>query len=64
MEKEVPGSEDKSPVHWRGGVSETYLIEALKFNLGQSGISGLAYGPDGSLWVGIWRRAWGEVLDG
>ena len=50
-------------VHWHDGVSETYPIEALKSNVGQPGIVGLARGPDGSLWVGIFRsraraRAW------
>jgi len=42
-----------SLVHWHDGVSETYPIEALKSNVGQPGIAGLARGPDGSLWVGV-----------
>jgi PAS domain S-box-containing protein len=40
-------------VHWHDGVSEMYRIDALKSNAGQNGISSLAHGPDGSLWVGI-----------
>jgi PAS domain S-box-containing protein len=40
-------------VHWHDGGAETYPIEALKSNVGQTGISSLARGPDGSLWVGI-----------
>jgi len=55
-------------VHWRGGVSETHPIEALNSNLGQSGISSLAYGPDGSLWVGILApgrgRGLGRLING
>ncbi|MGA9134080.1 MAG: two-component regulator propeller domain-containing protein, partial [Candidatus Sulfotelmatobacter sp.] len=33
--------------------SETYPIEGLKSNAGQSGIGALARGPDGALWAGI-----------
>ena len=40
-------------VHWHDGVSDVYRIEALKSNAGQNGIAALAYGPHGSLWVGI-----------
>ena len=40
-------------VHWRAGVSQVYPIEALESNAGNSGISSLARGPDGTLWVGI-----------
>ena len=40
-------------VHWHDGVSETYPIEGLKSNAGQSGIGALARGPDGALWAGI-----------
>jgi len=40
-------------VHWHDGASDVYRIEALKSNAGQNGIAALAYGPDGSLWVGI-----------
>ena len=49
-------------VHWRQGVSETYSIEALKSNVGQTGIAGLARGPDGSLWVGILVAGLGRGL--
>jgi signal transduction histidine kinase/ligand-binding sensor domain-containing protein len=40
-------------VHWHDGVSETYPVEALKSNAGQTGISGLARDREGVLWVGI-----------
>jgi len=42
-----------SLVHWHDGKSDVYPIEALKSNAGQHGIVSLAFGPDGSLWVGI-----------
>ena len=55
-------------VHWHDGVSETYPIEALKSNVGQTGIAGLARGPDGSLWVGILApgpgRGLGRLMNG
>src|SRR5271157_1515841 len=55
-------------VHWHDGASETYPIEALKSNVGQSGIAGLAHGPDGSLWVGILPpgpgRGLGRLING
>src|SRR5271157_5101713 len=55
-------------VHWHNGVSETYPIEALKSNVGQPGIAGLARGPDGSLWVGILTpgpgRGLGRLING
>src|SRR5271166_2549378 len=55
-------------VHWHDGASETYLIEALKSNVGQPGIAGLALGPDGSLWVGILvpghERGLGRLING
>jgi signal transduction histidine kinase/ligand-binding sensor domain-containing protein len=40
-------------VQWRAGVSQVYPIEALESNAGNSGISSLARGPDGTLWIGI-----------
>jgi signal transduction histidine kinase/ligand-binding sensor domain-containing protein len=40
-------------VHWHDGGSEKYPIEALKSNAGQEGITSLALGTDGTLWVGI-----------
>src|ERR1700730_10359341 len=49
-------------VHWHDGVSETYPIDALKSNVGQPGIAGLARGPDGSLWVGILAPGHGRGL--
>ncbi len=55
-------------VHWHDGVSETYPIEALKSNVGHPGIAGLARGPDGSLWVGIFAsgpgRGLGRLMNG
>jgi signal transduction histidine kinase/ligand-binding sensor domain-containing protein len=55
-------------VHWHDGVSETYPIEALKSNVGQTGIAGLARGPNGSLWVGILApgpgRGLGRLVNG
>ena len=39
-------------IHWHEGVSQTYPIEALKSNTG-NGVSSLALGPDGTLWVGL-----------
>ena len=57
-----------SLVHWHDGVSETYPIEGLKSNVGQSGIAGLARTPDGTLWVGILLagpgRGLGRLTDG
>ncbi len=49
-------------VHWHPGVSESYPIEGLKSNAGQTGIAGLARGPDGSLWVGTLREGPGRGL--
>jgi len=49
-------------VHWHDGVSETYPIEALKSNVGQPGIAGLARGPDGALWIGILAAGPGRGL--
>ena len=40
-------------VHWRAGLSQVYAIEKLKSNTGDVGITSLARGADGSLWVGI-----------
>ncbi|MGO9433645.1 MAG: two-component regulator propeller domain-containing protein, partial [Terracidiphilus sp.] len=49
-------------VHWHSGAAETYPIEGLKSNAGQTGIEGLARGPDGSFWVGILRDGPGRGL--
>jgi signal transduction histidine kinase/streptogramin lyase len=55
-------------VHWHSGVSETYHIKGLESNAGQTGIVGLARGPDGSLWVGTLApgpgRGLGRLKDG
>jgi ligand-binding sensor domain-containing protein len=49
-------------VHWRNGVSETYPIGALKSNGGRVGITSLALGSDGSVWVGIQSAGHGRGL--
>lgn len=49
-------------VHWHDGVSKSYPIEALKSNIGQTGIIGMARGPDGSLWLGIFAAGRGRGL--
>ena len=49
-------------VHWNGTTSETYPIEALKSNVGQPGILALAYGMDGTLWVGTLATGPGRGL--
>jgi signal transduction histidine kinase/ligand-binding sensor domain-containing protein len=49
-------------VHWHGGVSDVYPIEALRSNAGQFGIGALTLGPDGSLWVGIQAEGRGMGL--
>src|SRR5664280_891180 len=49
-------------VHWHSGVSETYPIQALKSNVGQTGIAGMARGPDGSFWLGIFAAGPGRGL--
>ncbi|MBV9087298.1 MAG: hypothetical protein JOY79_07430, partial [Acidobacteriaceae bacterium] len=55
-------------VHWHDGISETYPIDALKSNVGQTGIAGLALDSDGSLWVGILApgagRGLGRLING
>lgn len=38
---------------WRDGSSDTYTPSGLKSVANLSGVSGLAAGPDGSLWVGM-----------
>jgi signal transduction histidine kinase/ligand-binding sensor domain-containing protein len=38
---------------WRPGSFQTYYPSALKSNVGQSGVSGFAFGPDGSVWIAI-----------
>jgi PAS domain S-box-containing protein len=50
-------------VHWHDGVSETYPNAALKSNEGLPGISALARGPDGSLWLGILAAGCGGGLE-
>ena len=49
-------------VHWHDGAAESYPIESLRTNVGQSGITGIARGPDGSLWVGIFAAGPGRGL--
>ncbi len=49
-------------IHWHDGVSKSFPIEGLKSNVGQPGVTGLAYGPDGSLWVGTFTPGPGKGL--
>ena len=42
-----------SLTRWRPGSFQTYYPSALKSNVGQSGVSGFAFGPDGSVWIAI-----------
>ncbi len=49
-------------VHWHSGISETYPIQALKANVGQTGIGSMARGPDGSFWLGILAAGPGRGL--
>jgi signal transduction histidine kinase/ligand-binding sensor domain-containing protein len=49
-------------VHWHDGVSETYAVEALSSNAGQTGINALARDRDGVLWVGIFAEGRGLGL--
>ena len=48
-------------VHWHAGVSETYPLEGVVAN-GAPGILGLARGPDGSVWVGVFSDGAGHGL--
>jgi ligand-binding sensor domain-containing protein len=47
---------------WRAGSSDTYTPPGLKSAEGLAGVTGLAPGPDGSLWVGITRAGPGLGL--
>jgi signal transduction histidine kinase/ligand-binding sensor domain-containing protein len=42
-----------SLTRWRPGSFQTYYPSALRSNVGQSGVSGFAFGPDGSVWIAI-----------
>jgi signal transduction histidine kinase/ligand-binding sensor domain-containing protein len=42
-----------SLTRWRPGSYQTYYPSGLKSNVGQSGVSGFAFGPDGTVWVAI-----------
>jgi PAS domain S-box-containing protein len=48
-------------VHWHAGVSETYPIQGAVAN-GAPGILGLARGPDGSIWIGVFSDGAGHGL--
>lgn len=47
---------------WSSGASETHTPPGLKSQEGLAGVTGLAAGPDGSLWVGITRSGPGLGL--
>ena len=53
---------DTSLVRWKSGHSEVYECVALRSNVGQDGIVGLAPNSDGSLWVGIAKSGIGRGL--
>jgi ligand-binding sensor domain-containing protein len=42
-----------SLTRWRPDSFQTYYPSGLKSNVGQTGVSGFAFGPDGSVWVAI-----------
>ena len=42
-----------SLTRWRPDSFQTYYPSGLKSNVGQSGVSSFAFGPDGSAWIGI-----------
>jgi len=50
-------------VRWREGESQVYRPKALISNAGQSGVTGLAAGPNGSLWVGMEAAGRGAGLE-
>lgn len=49
-------------LRWRDGSSDTYMPPELKSAEGLTGVTGLAAGPDSSLWVGISRSGPGLGL--
>jgi signal transduction histidine kinase/ligand-binding sensor domain-containing protein len=51
----------RAVVHWRGGVSKVYPIEALKTNSGD-GVNALALDSNGTLWVGLLAQGPGKGL--
>jgi signal transduction histidine kinase/ligand-binding sensor domain-containing protein len=51
----------RAVVHWRGGVSKVYPIEALKTNSGD-GVNALALDSNGTLWVGLLPHGPGKGL--
>jgi signal transduction histidine kinase/ligand-binding sensor domain-containing protein len=51
----------RAVVHWRGGVSEVYPIEALRTNSGD-GVTALALDANGSLWIGLLQQGAGMGL--
>ena len=51
----------RAVVHWHGGVSEVYPIEALKTNSGD-GVNALALDSNGSLWIGLLHQGPGKGL--
>ena len=51
----------RAVVHWHGGVSEVYPIEALKTN-SDDGVNALALDSNGSLWIGLLHQGPGKGL--
>lgn len=51
----------RAVVHWRGGVSEVYPIEALKTN-SDDGVTAFALDANGSLWIGLLPQGPGKGL--
>ena len=51
----------RAVVHWHGGVSELYPIEALKTN-SDDGVNALALDANGSLWIGLLPQGPGQGL--
>jgi signal transduction histidine kinase/ligand-binding sensor domain-containing protein len=51
----------RAVVHWHGGVSEVYPIEALQTNSGD-GVNALALDSNGSLWIGLLPQGPGKGL--
>ena len=47
---------------WRPGSFQTYYPSGLKSNVGQSGVSEFAFGPDGSVWIAIMNAGPGMGL--
>jgi signal transduction histidine kinase/ligand-binding sensor domain-containing protein len=51
-----------SLTRWRPGSYQTYYPSGLKSNVGQTGVSSFAFGPDGSVWVAMFNAGSGLGL--